>query len=177
MRGVDKRVCSMPDSACGREAEIETVLGKIADLAKHLSEPAWTLEGCAQVGRRIGVLVEAALDAVRSTGSAAQDLLDEIGRLRSALRAIVNDSQRPKLANAEYLRGVAIGALDSARSGATARNQEEEGLSIHVDVCPDCGEPTSYHPMDPPMQCMHDRERYVPVRFVEARSPQSEDHD
>jgi hypothetical protein len=70
----------------------------------------------------------------------------------------------------------AIVALDAARSSGSAAQNQEEALSIHVDVCPDCGEPTSYHPMDPPMQCTHDRERYVPVRFIEARPPQDEDH-
>jgi hypothetical protein len=78
----------------------------------------------------------------------------------------------------EHIAGIAVDVLHPLRSsGSAAQNQEEEGLSIHVDVCPDCCEPTSYHPMDPPMQCTHDRERYVPVRFVEARSPQDKDHE
>jgi hypothetical protein len=45
---------------------------------------------------------------------------------------------------------------------------EDDRLSVHVDVCPECGEVTTYHPLDPPMFCKHARDRYVPVRFVES---------
>ncbi len=37
---------------------------------------------------------------------------------------------------------------------------------IHVDVCPDCGEPAHAHHLDPPPFCQHERERFVPVCYV-----------
>ncbi len=39
-------------------------------------------------------------------------------------------------------------------------------MIVHIDVCPDCGEATTYHPLDAPMFCTHERERFVPVRYV-----------
>ena len=33
--------------------QLREALNKIADKAKYLSEPAWTLEGCAIVGKQI----------------------------------------------------------------------------------------------------------------------------
>src|SRR5690349_18944823 len=39
---------------------------------------------------------------------------------------------------------------------------------IHVDVCPDCGTPTTWHGMDPPGHCPHGYDRRVPVEYVPA---------
>ena len=39
-------------------------------------------------------------------------------------------------------------------------------LTMHANVCPECGEPDTQHPMDPPNFCTHEYERRVPVRFV-----------
>lgn len=48
-------------------------------------------------------------------GVLAQNLLLLCVRYRRALEAVVTDSKHPELASAEYLRGIADGALDGTR--------------------------------------------------------------
>ncbi len=38
--------------------------------------------------------------------------------------------------------------------------------SVHLNVCPDCGEPDYSHMLDSPHFCRHEYERRVPVLYV-----------
>lgn len=38
-------------------------------------------------------------------------------------------------------------------------------LTLHANVCPDCGAIDSGHLLDPPPHCPHEYERFVPVKF------------
>lgn len=40
--------------------------------------------------------------------------------------------------------------------------------AIHVDVCPDCNTPTTFHGLDAPGHCPHGWDRRVPVEYVPA---------
>lgn len=40
------------------------------------------------------------------------------------------------------------------------------GPPVHIDVCPECGESSVRHMLDPPSFCTHPYELYIPVRYV-----------
>lgn len=41
-----------------------------------------------------------------------------------------------------------------------------QAQAIHVDVCPDCSTPTTWHGLDAPGHCPHGFERRVPAEYV-----------
>jgi hypothetical protein len=72
-------------------------LGKVIDLAKYLSEPAWNLEGCALVGKQIYELAVAAQEQHRGAVEALRELY-EAGLDLSALIGTDPDYRRWELA-------------------------------------------------------------------------------
>lgn len=58
------------------------------------------------------------------------------------------------------------------RSIMADQMSETEHWTIHVDVCPDCNTPTTWHGLDAPGHCRHGFERRVPVKYVPAEQHQ-----
>ena len=84
----------------------ERNLRKIADKAKYLSEPAWTVEGCAVVGRQIHEWAVEALDALPPTRGAvsAERTIDLIERVYERTMPGPQDALRDRVLTliAEY---------------------------------------------------------------------------